>query len=124
MKQTKIPMTLTKDSELRIAENLFDLVTQGKPNWKLVRKRDDLTKHSVDVMWIEFKEDGTFKAKHTKPAIGRSLMMSPFNQLFTWQTTTITEIIKERFDGYVMFKTENSTYELSKIYSEPTGNPV
>tara|TARA_R110002110_G_scaffold4416_1_gene22622 strand:+ start:2026 stop:2400 length:375 start_codon:yes stop_codon:yes gene_type:complete len=124
MKQTKIPMTLTKDGELRITENLFDLVTQGKPNWKLVRKRDDLTKHSVDVMWIEFKEDGTFKAKHTKPAIGRSLMMSPFNQLFTWQTTTITEIIKERFDGYVMFKTENSTYELSKIYSEPTGNPV
>ena len=124
MKQTKIPMTLTKDGELRIAENLFDLVTQGKPNWKLIRKRDDLTKHSVDVMWIEFKEDGTFKAKHTKPAIGRSLMMSPFNELFTWQTTTITEIIKERFDGYVMFKTENSTYELSKIYSEPTGNPV
>ena len=124
MKQTKIPMTLTKDGELRITENLFDLVTQGKPNWKLVRKRDDLTKHSVDVMWIEFKEDGTFKAKHTKPAIGRSLMMSPFNELFTWQTTTITEIIKERFDGYVMFKTENSTYELSKIYSEPTGNPV
>tara|TARA_R110000796_G_scaffold228694_1_gene345922 strand:+ start:295 stop:669 length:375 start_codon:yes stop_codon:yes gene_type:complete len=124
MKQTKIPMTLTKDGELRIAENLFDLATQGKPNWKLVRKRDDLTKHSVDVMWIEFKGDGTFKAKHTKPAIGRSLMMSPFNQLFTWQTTTITEIIKERFDGYVMFKTENSTYELSKIYSEPTGNPV
>ena len=124
MKQTKIPTTLTKDGELRIAENLFDLVTQGKPNWKLVRKRDDLTKHSVDVMWIEFKEDGTFKAKHTKPAIGRSLMMSPFNELFTWQTTTITEIIKERFDGYVMFKTENSTYELSKIYSEPTGNPV
>ena len=124
MKQTKIPMTLTKDGELRITENLFDLVTQGKPNWKLVRKRDDLTKHSVDVMWIEFKEDGTFKAKHTKPAIGRSLMMSPFNQFFTWQTTTITEIIKERFDGYVMFKTENSTYELSKIYSEPTGNPV
>jgi hypothetical protein len=124
MKQTKIPMTLTKDGELRIAENLFDLVTQGKPNWKLVRELDSLTKHSVDVMWIEFKEDGTFKAKHTKPAIGRSLMMSPFNQLFTWQTTTITEIIKERFDGYVMFKTEYSTYELSKIYSEPTGNPV
>ena len=116
LKQTKIPVTLNED--------LFDLITQAKPNWKLVRERDGLTNHSVDVMWIEFKEDGTFKAKHTKPAIGRSLMMSPFNQLFTWQTTTITEIIKERFDGYVMFKTENSTYELSKIYSEPTGNPV
>ena len=51
-------------------------------------------------------------------------MMSPFNRYFTWQTTTITEIVKEGFDGYIKFKTENSTYELSKIYSEPVGNPV
>jgi hypothetical protein len=50
--------------------------------------------------------------------------MSPFNQFFTWQcTSTVTEIVEER-DGYIKFKTENSTYELSKIYSEPVGNPV
>ena len=51
-------------------------------------------------------------------------MMSPFNQFFTWQTTPITEIIQERIGGYVKFKTGNSTYELTKIYSEPTGNPI
>tara|TARA_R110000787_G_scaffold88155_1_gene187343 strand:- start:1165 stop:1518 length:354 start_codon:yes stop_codon:yes gene_type:complete len=117
MKNNKIQVT-------RGLDNLLDLITQPKPNWKLVRERDDLTKHSVDVWWVEFKEDGTFKAKHNEPAIGRSLIMSPFNQYFTWQTTAVTEIIGQRFDGYVKFKTGNSTYELSKIYSEPTGNPI
>ena len=115
IKQTKIPVTLTED--------LMDLLTQAKPNWKLVRERDGLTKHSVDVMWIEFNDEGRFESKHDEPAIGRSLIMSPFNQFFTWQCTSLTEIVEER-DGYIKFKTENSTYELSKIYSEPVGNPV
>ena len=106
IKQTKIPMALTED--------LFDLLTQAKPSWKLVRERDSLTKHSVDVMWIEFKEDGTFKAKHDEPAIGRSLIMSPFNQFFTWQTTIITEVLEER-ENYIKFKTQNSNYELWKL---------
>ena len=105
-KQTEIPVTLNED--------LFDLITQAKPNWKLVRERDGLTNHSVDVMWIEFKEDGTFKAKHDEPAIGRSLLMSPFNQFFTWQTTLVTEIVEQRED-YIKFKTGNSNYELFKI---------
>jgi hypothetical protein len=45
---------------------LAELITQGKPNWKLVRlkNRDSLTKHSVDILWIEWNEDGTFKEKH------------------------------------------------------------
>jgi len=106
IKQTKIPVTLTED--------LMDLLTQAKPNWKLVRERDGLTKHSVDVMWIEFNDEGRFKSKHDEPAIGRSLIMSPFNQFFTWQTTTITEIVEER-DGYIKFKTQNSNYELWKL---------
>ena len=105
-KQTEIPVTLNED--------LFDLITQAKPNWKLVRERDGLTNHSVDVMWIEFKEDGTFKAKHDELAIGRSLLMSPFNKYFTWQTTLVTEIIEQRED-YIKFKTGNSNYELFKI---------
>ena len=105
-KQTEIPVTLNED--------LFDLITQAKPNWKLVRERDGLTNHSVDVMWIEFKEDSTFKAKHDEPAIGRSLLMSPFNQFFTWQTTLVTEIVEQRED-YIKFKTGNSNYELFKI---------
>jgi len=83
-------------------------------NWKLVRERDGLTKQSNKVVWIEWNDDRTFKAKHPLPAIGLSLMMSPFNQFFTWQTTTITEIVEERED-YIKFKTQNSNYELWKL---------
>jgi hypothetical protein len=86
-------------------------------NWKLVRERDGLTKQSNKVMWIEWNDDRTFKVKHPLPAIGLSLMMSPFNQFFTWQTTTITEIVEQR-DDYIKFKTENSNYELFKIENE------
>jgi len=86
-------------------------------NWKLVRERDGLTKQSNKVMWIEWNDDRTFKAKHPLPAIGLSLMMSPFNQFFTWQTTTITEIVEQR-DDYIKFKTENSNYELFKLENE------
>jgi hypothetical protein len=95
-------------------EELLNLITQGKPNWKLVRERDGLVNHSVDIIWLEFNEDGTFKEKHDEPAIGRSLLMSPFNQFFTWQTTAITEIIQQK-DNYVKFKTRNSVYELYKL---------
>jgi hypothetical protein len=82
-------------------------------NWKLVRESDGLTNQSKDVLWLEFNDDGTFKSKHSEPAIGRSLLMSPFNQFFTWQTTTVTEIVEER-DDYIKFKTQNSNYELWK----------
>lgn len=40
--QNKIPVTLTED--------LFGLITQDKPNWKLVRERDGLTKHSGEYL--------------------------------------------------------------------------
>ena len=105
IKQTKIPMQV---------ENFFELIAQGNPNWKLVRERDGLTKHSVDVMWLEWNEEGRFKEKHTEPAVGRSLLMSPFNEFFTWQTTSVTEIMEQRED-YIKFKTGNSTYELFKL---------
>jgi hypothetical protein len=95
-------------------ENFFELIAQGNPNWKLVRERDGLTKHSVDVMWLEWNEEGRFKEKHTEPAVGRSLLMSPFNEFFTWQTTSVTEIMEQRED-YIKFKTGNSTYELFKL---------
>jgi len=114
IKQTKIHMLKTDDNELKIPEDLFNLITQGKPNWKLVRERDGLVNHSVDIIWLEFKEDGTFKEKHDEPAIGRGLLMSPFNQFFTWQTTSITEIYEQK-ENYLKFKTGNSVYELYKL---------
>jgi hypothetical protein len=83
-------------------------------NWKLVRESDGLINQSKDVLWLEFNEEGRFKAKHDKPAIGYSLIMSPFNQFFTWQTTSVTEILEERED-YIKFKTQNSNYELFKL---------
>ena len=99
IKQTKIPMTL-------IENELF--------NWKLVRERDGLTKQSKEVMWVEWNEEGRFKARHDKPAVGRSLIMSPFSDYLTWQTTTVTEIVEEQKD-YIKFNTLNSVYELWKL---------
>jgi len=83
-------------------------------NWKLVRERDNLTKYSEKVMWLEFNEDGTFKAKHAFIGVGYSLMMSPFTREFTWQTTRVTEIL-EPGAFHVKFKTKNSNYSLYKI---------
>ena len=114
IEQTKIPVTIDKDNLLKIA--VEQGVIENEFNWKLVRQHDGLTKHSEDVMWIEWTDEGTFKDKHDKPAIGRSLIMSPFNQFFTWQTTAITEIVDSSEDGsYIKFNTRNSIYELFKL---------
>ena len=110
IKRDKIPMTL-EDNVLKIA--VEQGVIEKEYNWKLVREKDNLTKQSKEVIWIEWDENSKFKAKHDKPAIGRSLIMSPFNDFFTWQTTDIKEIIEQRED-YIKFKTLNSTYELFK----------
>jgi hypothetical protein len=113
--QPKILLTQNEDGILTINEEqaklLFD---QVEIKWKLVREQDGLTKQSAEVMWLEFNEDGTFNSKHDEPAVGRSLLMSPFNQFFTWQCTSLTEIIEQR-ENYIKFKTLNSIYELWKL---------
>ena len=113
--QPKVLLTQDEDGNLKLDENFKEMIYgDPKMNWKLVRERDGLTKQSNDVIWFEWNEEGRFKSKHDEPAIGRSLIMSPFNQYFTWQTTTITEIVEEG-DGYLKFKTQNSNYELFKL---------
>ena len=112
LNQTKIPVQI---------EDLAELLTQGKPNWKLVRERDGLTKHSVDIIWLEFNEEGRFKEKHSEIALGRSLLMSPFSEFFTWQTTSVTEIVFKTAN-YIKFHTVNSTYELFKLDNEQDTN--
>ena len=92
---------------------LLNLDTE-EPKYRLIRERDKLVKESARVMWLEWNEDGTFKDKHDTPDISRSLIMSPFNDYFTWQTTLVTEIIEQRKD-YIKFKTQNSNYELWKL---------
>ena len=112
IKQTKIPMLLTTDNLLKIA--VEQGVVENEFNWKLIRERDGLINQSKDIKWLEWNEEGRFKAEHKEPAVGRSLIMSPFNQFFTWQTTSITEILENQ-DDYIKFKTRNSNYELFKI---------
>ena len=104
---TKIPVTLIDDSFLQNE-------TIDKKSWRLIRDNDGLIKESARVAWIEWGEDDRGKAMHSDIAIGRSLIMSPFNQFFTWQTTSVTEIVEEQED-YIKFHTRNSTYELFRI---------
>jgi len=101
---------MSKLNQIKIQLNL----DTEEPKYRLVRERDNLIKESARVMWLEWNEDRTFKAKYDEPAISRSLLMSPFNEFFTWQCTPITEIVEQR-DDYVKFKTKNSTYELFKL---------
>lgn len=111
-KQDEIPVIIDEDNLLKIA--IEQGVIENEFNWKLVREHDGLTKQSKEVVWIEFNDVGRFQAKHNDPAVGYSLLMSPFNQCFTWQCTLTTEIIEQRED-YIKFKTQNSNYELFKI---------
>ena len=111
LKQTKIPMTL-EANVMKVA--LEQGVIENEFNWKLVRERDGLENQSKEVMWVEWNEEGRFQARHDEPAIGRSLIMSPFNQFFTWQTTSLTEVLEEK-ENYLKFRTNNSVYELWKL---------
>jgi len=122
--QPKILLTQDENGNLKMDDEQAKLLFgDPKKNWKLVRERDGLINQSAEVMWLEWNEEGKFKAKHDKPAIGRSLIMSPFNQFFTWQTTDITEIVEERED-YVKFHTKNSTYELWKLKENESNNRI
>jgi hypothetical protein len=116
--QPKLLLTLdelTGDGKLTLDEIFKELVGPNEnTNWKLVRERDDLTKYSDDVMWVEWDKDGRFTASSKFIEVGYSLIMSPFNDSFTWQTTIVTEIT-EKGDFHVKFKTKNSNYSLYKI---------
>lgn len=114
--QPKLIVGFDEEGNMTLDETQAELLglIEKEFNWKLVRERDGLTKQSKEVIWIEFNDEGRFKSKHDEPAIGRSLIMSPFNQFFTWQTTLVTEIVEQR-DDYIKFKTENSNYELFKL---------
>jgi hypothetical protein len=113
--QPKVLLSQNEEGNLELDET-FEAIygKELEPNYKLVRERDEMLKTSRDIKWLEFNEDGTYKADFQEIAVGRSLLMSPFNMYFTWQTTLVTEIVEQRED-YIKFNTENSTYELFKL---------
>lgn len=98
----------------KIEQHKYNLNLDDIFNYKLVREEDGLTTVGHQVRWIEWKEDGSFKEAHTKPAIGRSLILDPQAFQYTWLTTSIIEILEEQ-DNYIKFKTQNSNYELWKV---------
>ena len=118
--QKKILLTQDENGNLKMDDEMGKLFF-GDPNanmnYKLVRERDGLTHHAREIGYIEFNEDSTFKEKHDKPAIGRSIMLDPHRFTFTWLTTSITEILENQ-DDYVKFKTRNSNYELWKLKND------
>lgn len=85
----------------------------------LIRERDGLTKTADAVTWIDWDEGGNYVEKYDEPAIGRSLLLSPFSVLYTWLTTSVTEIIEQR-EHYIKFRTQNSVYELTKNIDNET----
>ena len=117
--QPKLLVAIDENGNIGLDENQAELMglIEKEFNWKLVRERDGLTNQSKDIKWIEWNEEGRFKADHKEPAVGRALLMSPFNDFFTWMTTDVTEILENQ-DGYVKFKTRNSNYELWKLKND------
>jgi hypothetical protein len=110
--QPKMLLNMDENNNLVMDDNFLELMGMGK-NWKLVREHDGLTNYSKDVTWIEWNEDGRFKERHNTIGVGRSLLMSPFNEAFAWQTTEVTEILEQKEDC-IKFKTRNSVYTLTK----------
>ena len=116
--QPKLLVAIDENGNIGLDENQAELMglIEKEFNWKLVRERDGLTNQSKDIKWIEWNEEGRYKASHKEPAVGRALLMSPFNDFFTWMTTDVTEIVESSEDGsYIKFNTRNSVYELFKL---------
>ena len=116
--QPKVLVSMDEKGELHMDAEQAELLglVDNEFNWRLVREGDGLNKKSKDVIWLEWDDEGRFKARHDDIEVGRSLIMSPFNHFFTWQTTVVTEVLEVAEDlSYIKFKTKNSTYELFNL---------
>jgi hypothetical protein len=116
--QPKVLVSMDEKGELHMDAEQAELLglVDNEFNWRLVREGDGLNKKSKDVIWLEWDDEGRFKARHDDIEVGRSLIMSPFNHFFTWQTTVVTEVLEVAEDlSYIKFKTRNSIYELFKL---------
>jgi|LakMenE18May11ns_1017448.scaffolds.fasta_scaffold9194755_2 hypothetical protein len=77
----------------------------------LRREEDGKIIKGTVVKYIEWNENGTFKAVYEEPAVGRSIIVDPAPYgTYRWMTTEITEILPNK-----VFKTKNSTYTLYEL---------
>jgi len=119
--QKKMLLTIN-NGKFELDELFKELVGPNEnTQWKLVRERDNLTKYSDGIIWMEWNEDRTFKAKHEHIGVGHSLLMSPFNDAFSWQTTEIVDF-HVREEGGWCFETKNSNYILYKYENKNVKN--
>lgn len=87
------------------------LIDLAKDNYVLTRIDDGIQMAASVVKFVEWNENGTGKAMHDTPAIGRSILLDPMSYgNYRWLTTEIVEIISD-----TEFKTKNSTYTLHKV---------
>ena len=95
-----------------------DLGFGDEKNYRLERLGDGLLFYSEEISWVEW-EDERFKSFTDTPELGKSLILGPLNDYFTWLTTPLTEIIEES-EEKIHFKTKNSEYKLTwkKITNE------
>jgi len=97
-------------------------IPQDKYNANLVVAKEYKSKYNLErlddgfiqvgrwkVEYIEWTNEGHYKSKHDEIKVGRSLILDN-----GWTTTPIKEIVEER-EGYIKFKTQNSTYELTEL---------
>lgn len=82
-----------------------------KIKYKLIRERDELTKLSKKITWIQWNDNGSYNSHHDEIKVGRSLLMSPHTIVYTWLTTPVVEIMIDTA-AYKKFRTTNSVYEL------------
>tara|TARA_R110000868_G_scaffold122417_3_gene324291 strand:+ start:265 stop:558 length:294 start_codon:yes stop_codon:yes gene_type:complete len=83
----------------------------AKDNYVLTRKEDNKQMTGALIKFVEWKKDGTAKAMHDQPMVGRSIVLDPMSYgNYQWLTTEIIEIISD-----TEFKTKNSTYTLHKL---------
>lgn len=76
---------------------------------KLIRQRDNKTIEG-DIRFLEFHpNNGGGKELHTKPQIGYSCIVGPFNYTYKWMTSPITKVISD-----TEFLTNNSHYEIEE----------
>lgn len=81
--------------------------------YTLIKPDSNFIKTSEDVMWVVYDEVGRFKETLDEIKVGSSLLMSPFNDSFTWLTTIVNDIVEEN-EFSVTFETNNSIYKLYK----------